>query len=270
MKVHEIINIELNEGLLAKAAAKILGRPLDALLSAVGKGSAGRLIKSMASHVDDTGKLNIAKVEATFGKEAADNIAKDPALIGKIEKYAISARSAAAYSENMEEAGKAVKSAFNLALGAVGVFQYCIPLDLYLSNIEIATRRLADGRWSRADFDEFNKREIGALIGKWTALVVGGKIIKIPGGIIKALPFGVGSKLAPLVDGLTPAVQTALSVWLSTDENARYIATALARPLVVGGPSSDIIAGTMYYKIHEVISKLIRDEDQAQYRMGLT
>lgn len=271
MKVHEIINIDLNEGLLARGAAKFLGKPLNALLSAFGKGSAGQFFKSLTSYVDDAGKLNISSVESAYGKKIADEVANNPKLIKKIEKSAISTRRTQQFSQNIGEikqminatmqVGEKLISGIKLAIGAAYVSTFIMPLKQYLDNIEIAEQYVEAGQWSDADFEEFRKKEIGALIGKWTVLIVSGKVSKIPGGIIKSLPI-IGGKLAPLIDSLTPAVQTALALWLSTEENARVIASALAQPLLFD-ISANEIAGATYYKITDAINNLIH-KDQSQ------
>ena len=276
MKVIEIIKTnQLNEGFWSKGTSLILGKPLNYVLSVIGKGSAGRGMKELVSHVDNAGKLNMTSIKASYGQAFADDLAKNTKLVNKIEKSAASAAKSAQWSKNIEEVKafmSSIKTSGKVILrGLEGLSRLALgytiiePWRDYLAVMNDVEEKVDSGEYTFDDLAQIRKKELGILIGRLTTAFLGFKAAKFPGWAIKGI---LPNSLAPLVDKLTTVGQAYLLNWLNSPANANAIATLMVQP-IAGGISAADVAGNLYSKAESALTDAIQNQESGTAAQSL-
>ena len=240
MKVYEIIaeSKRLDElSLVSRGLSKVLGPALDVGANLFGKGPKGQALEKLSNYIAHGGTVrDLAHARTIAGRNAKyvtdDFIKNAEKLAARKVRVANWDANIAGLKGSLKKGAKVVVTSLRVLMSVGYYYMFYEPLELYLDNISAAQEKLASKEWTQQEFNDYRQREMSGLIGKWTALWVGGKMIKLPFAAVGKL-FGIVSpKMGAVLGGLGTAGQLYFMNWVNNPENSETIATFMASPLL--------------------------------------
>lgn len=240
MKVYEIIaeSKRLDElGLVSRGLSKVLGPAVEVGANLFGKGPKGQALEKLANYIAHGGTVRDLAHARTIAGRNAKYVTDD--FIKNAEKLAARKVRVANWDTNIAGLKGSLKTGAKVVLTSIRVlmtigyyYMFYEPLELYLDNISVAQEKLASGEWTQKEFNDYRQREMSGLIGKWTALWAGGKMIKLPFAAAGKMFGMISPKLGAAMSGLGTAGQLYFMNWINNPENSETIASFMAMPLL--------------------------------------